>query len=441
MNRTGLQILLAACACLLFSVPAHSQSPDNWPDFLGPNRDGKSLQTSVRTDWSDGKLRVLWRKPIGESYSAPSVIGDRVYFFDRAQEINVLSCLSVTDGSEIWRFEYQTDYVDLYRYNGGPRCSPVLDDQSVYIYGPEGRLHAVDLQTGKKKWMVDTREEFGVVQNFFGVGSSPVVFEDMLIAMVGGSPATSQDVPAGRLDLVKADNSGIVAFDKRDGSVRYRAGNMLASYASPVVRRFEDQDVVIALMREGLLGIDARSGKELFQTPFRARSLESVNASTPVVEGNRILLTECYGIGGRLLEWDGEIKEVWSDSGNREKRLDAHWNTPIVVDGFAYASCGRHSGNAELRCIELSTGEVQWSQPGLRRATITYVAGHLVVLGEYGELLLIKTNPKKFELVTQYQPDPGPKLKYPCWAAPVVCDGRMFVLTADQLICFQIADD
>lgn len=130
--------------------------------------------------------------------------------------------------------------------------------------------------------------------------------------------------------------------------------------------------------------------------------------------------------------------------------MQTHWNTAVEVGGFLYGSSGRHSSNAELRCVSWATGEVTWSEPDLSRASLTYVDGHLICLTEYGELLLIRVNPAKFDVVSRFTPvrpeggvDPsglGPArlLAYPAWAAPIIARGLMYVRGKDRLACYEI---
>src|SRR5262249_3693992 len=201
-------------------------------------------------------------------------------------------------GESIWLSEYNTAYVDMYGYNGGPRCSPVVDGNRVYIYGPEGQLHCVRASDGKLAWKVDTVSEFDVVQNFFGAGSTPVIKGDLLLAMVGGSP------PGTNGPVLEQKNNGtaLVAFDKYTGKVKYKVGDDLASYASPVLATINKRRWCFLFAREGLLALEPKSGKVDFHFPWRANLLESVNASNPVVVGNRVLISECYGVGSALLE-------------------------------------------------------------------------------------------------------------------------------------------
>ena len=162
----------------------------------------------------------------------PSISRGRLFQFERQGDRARLLCLKSETGEFLWQFEYRTAYEDLYGYDNGPRCCPVVDDDRVYLFGPAGMLHALRVIDGKVLWKVDTRTAFGVVQNFFGVASTPVVEKDLLLVQVGGSPEGSDDVSFAHL---KGNGSGIVAFDKRTGQVRYRVTDELASYASPVL--------------------------------------------------------------------------------------------------------------------------------------------------------------------------------------------------------------
>src|SRR5207253_91671 len=195
----------------------------------------------------------------------------------------------------------------------------------------------------------------------------------------------------------------VVAFDKRTGAEKYRTGVELASYAGPVVAEVNGCRLGLYFARGGLLGFDPATGKVEFHYPWRARTRESVNASNPVVAGDRVLVTECYGAGSSLLKLKpGGYDIVWKDdSSERGKRPEGHWNTPIHVGGHVYGSSGRHENQAELRCVELATGKVKWRQPGLARSSLTLADGHFVVLTEYGQLLLVRVNPGRYEEVAR----------------------------------------
>src|SRR5262249_15791101 len=152
--------------------------------------------------------------------------------FDRIRDRARLQTWNSETAEPLWSFEYETDYEDQYGYNNGPRCCPVVDGNRVYIYGPEGMLHCIRAADRKLIWKVDTRKAFGVILNFFGVGSTPIIEGDLLLVMVGGSPKGSRAADFGEL---QGNGSGLVAFDKYTGKVRYQVTDQLASYASPVL--------------------------------------------------------------------------------------------------------------------------------------------------------------------------------------------------------------
>jgi hypothetical protein len=262
--------------------------------------------------------------------------------------------------------------------------------------------------------------------------------------MVGGSPKGSDKVDFPDL---KPNGTALVAFDKYTGDVKYRVGDELASYSSPMLATIDKRRWCFVFARGGLLALEPASGKVDFHFPWRARDLSSVNASNPLVVGNKVLISETYGPGAALLEVrPGGYKELWTDEKKRfDKSLQCHWNTPIHVDGYVYGCSGRHTKNAELRCVELATGKVMWSEEDLTRTSLTLVDGHLLCIGEDGVLRLLKVNPKKYEEVaraTLATTDEDGKtrqlLKYPCWASPVVSHGLVYLRGKDRLACLEL---
>ncbi|MCA9173922.1 MAG: PQQ-like beta-propeller repeat protein [Planctomycetales bacterium] len=462
MSQAG-WLLAIALHCMV--LPLAAQQPDSpaaapeslwtrdkgedWPWFLGLRRDGKSQETGFKPEgWAEGKApRLVWKLAVGEGYGACSISRGRLFHFDRDEAQFRLRCLNAETAKELWRFEYPAEYQDHYGYDGGPRCSPVVDDDRVYLFDASGMLHCLDVVSGKMRWKLDTTKRFGVVQNFFGVGSNPVIYEDSLILMVGGSPEADQGLLASQLQEARGNGSGVVAVNKHTGELIYKFSDELASYASLQLATIDDRPWCFAFSRGGLLGFDPRKGTQDFRFAWRAKILESVNASTPIVQGSQVLISETYGPGAALLKVaatsDPEV--VWKDDEKgRDKSLQTHWNTPVYHEGHVYACSGRHTNNAELRCVDWKTGEVKWTRPGLSRTSLTYLDGHLLCLGEYGDLFVIKATPEKFSPVGLMPPTVDPEgkrlLKYPCWAAPVVSHGLMWIRGEGQLLCYELIE-
>jgi outer membrane protein assembly factor BamB len=438
----------------------------DWPDFLGPRRDSRSPETGVVTDWAAHPPRLVWQCELGASYSAPSISRGRLFHFDRHGDVHRLTCRNSETGAELWKYELPADFTDMLGYNNGPRATPMVDVDRVYVMSPEGQLHCVTVDGGKKVWSVDTTAEFGVVKNFFGVGSTPVVWKDLLIANIGGSPAGSPSDVYAAGGQVKGNGTGVVAFDKLTGKVRWKATDELASYASPVIAEIAGRPRCFVFARGGLMMLDPATGKVDFEFPWRATKLESVNASSPVVVGDEVFISEAYGPGSALLNVAESAaadsrspsaepvtktpvrrggpahKVVWQDElRSRDKAMELHWNTAVFHEGHLYGSSGQHGGSAELRCIEWATGKVKWREPRLTRSSLLYSDGHFVCLSEDGALRLLRATPERYEQVAEFTPkgpDDEPLLTYPAWAAPVLSHGLLYLRGSDRLVCLEL---
>ena len=453
-NVARLKTQLLWFALLIFIIrsesrPVLSQMEDKahrgWPQFLGPSRDGKSSLQTDPSAWQEG-LSLIWRTKVGSGYASPTVSDGRLFIFDRQKHLARLICYQAETGQPIWEFNYPSDYEDLYGYDSGPRACPLVDQERVYVFGAEGVLHCLTVAEGKLIWSVDTVKQFGVVQNFFGTGSSPIVIDQLLIVQIGGSPpGVAQNILQVKGKLL-GNGSGIVAFNKLTGQVVYQISDELASYASPVLTTIGSREWGFAFMRGGLVGFDPLQGKVNFRFPWRSTKFESVNAASPVImtdntlEAKLVFISESYQIGSTVLRVSGEGHSVvWQDSKERrDKSMLLHWNTPIHHDGYLYGCSGRHSQGAELRCVEAQTGKVTWSHPVDERMSLTAVGDHIIGLGEYGNLLLVRPNPTEFELQAYHSLSETVGLKYPAWAAPIVAYGFLYLRGRDRVYCFDL---
>lgn len=451
---------VAVLAIGLCSSPA--RAVDDWPTFLGPDQNAKSAEP-LGLPWPAAGPPVRWTVELHDTYAAPTVAGGGVFVHDRVGDVAKLSRLDPKNGRVVWSSDAPTDYVDEFDFGGGPRAAPVFDPgqagaegaralDRVYTLGADGRLRGQNAATGEVLWEVMTNERFGVVQNFFGAASTPVIYGDLLLVNVGGSPPGDWDNHAGRIE---PNGTGIVAFDKFSGDIEYRSLQDLASYASLTVRPLAGRDRLLAFARSGLWVLDPATGKVLGEAPWRAERTYSVNAATPVVRGNEIFVTESYERGGALFRWREDASDakarldlVWSDAERRRKQsLAAHWNTPVLHQGFLYGSHGEKSGSAELRCVDWATGEVKWKHRGLRRSNLLYADGHLVVLGEYGDLVVVEATPEAYREVGRYTLEDRsggesvPLLRHPAWNAPVLSNGVLYLAGADRLVALDLPVD
>jgi outer membrane protein assembly factor BamB len=229
-----------------------------------------------------------------------------------------------------------------------------------------------------------------------------------------------------------------VAFDLKTGKELWKCSDELASYASPKVYTLKGKRVGLYFARGGLVGFDPVLGQELFRYPWRARILESVNAANPVVVGDRIFLTESYEKGSIVLEFDGKkVKPVWADTDAKqdEPAMMAHWCTPVEVGGFLYGCSARHTNEADLRCVNLATGEVMWRVKRTTRCTVMAVDGYILALSEGGEVRLFRADSTKYDEVAKWE---SPELDYPAWAPPVLSRGLLYLRGKNKLVCYEL---
>jgi outer membrane protein assembly factor BamB len=433
----------AIVAWMIFFLPAlaHAQGSD-WPKFLGPLGTSVSTEKGIINPWPKAGPKIVWHKEVGPGYGMPVIANRRLYHFDRNGKKLRLTCMDAKTGAHLWAFEYLSIYKDSFGYNNGPRCSPLVDGDHVYTYGVEGMIHCLRADTGAEVWSVNVNKDFNVIQNFFGVGSTPVIEGNLLIAQVGGSPQGS--LPRNLFDnSLKANGTAVVAFNKLTGKIAYKIGDDLASYSSPVLTNVNNRRYCFVFSRGGLLAFDPADGKIDFRFPFRAEDVESVNASNPVVVGDKVFISECYGPGSALLKIKPNGFDVLRDESKKiKKTMMAHWMTPIYHDGYLYGCSGRHTQNADLRCIKLDTGEVMWSEKRLTRTSLLMADGHFICLAEDGTLRLLKVNPQKYEEISTVELiDPvakAPLLEYPCWAAPILAHGLLYVRGEKRLVCLEL---
>jgi outer membrane protein assembly factor BamB len=425
------RIASIALLCLLAAPIAAA----DWPTLLGPTRDGVSAEKGIIAPWPKEGLKKLWECELGIGYAPPVVAGGRLFHFDRFGDNARLTSRDAATGKELWKFEYPVDYVDRYGYEPGPRACPMVDGERVYLHGVEGMVYCVAVKDGKELWKLDTKEKYHFHQNFFGVGSVPVVDGGLLIVPVGGSPKGPRP-----LDLreAKPNGTGIVALDKLTGKVKYEALDELASYSCPTIATVNGKKTALYFARDGLVGFDPQTGKQSFRFPWRAKVEESVNAANPIVLGDKVLLTECYGPGAAFIDLKGGTpKEIWTDAEKDrfDRSLACHWSTPIHLEGFVYGSSGREPNDAEMRCVELATGDVKWARKRTYRCTYLLVDGHIISLGEDGTLVLIKPDSKKYNEVSRYE---VPELSYPCWAPPILSNGILYVRGKGKLVALEL---
>lgn len=402
---------LALALSLTLALPLSLAAAD-WPQYLGPNRDGHSPETGLNWNWPKDGPPVAWKIDVGSGWAGPVVAGDRLVVFHRVGDEEVVACLDPATSKEKWSSKYRTRYRDDFMFDDGPRATPLVAGGRVFTLGANGDLHGWELATGKKLWHHNLLADYGSPKGYFGVACSPVLAGGKLLINVG------------------AKGAGIVAFDPATGKEAWKATDDAASYSSPTVAEVGGKMLVIFLTRAGLAAVEPDSGKVRFTFPWRPRIDASVNAATPLVWKDEIFLTVSYNTGAVLLRAKGdELEEVWSN----DRALSCHYNTPVRVGDYLYGVHGRQEGVAQLRCVEWKTGTVKWTVPRFGTATLIAVDGGLLALTEGGELVRFDASPDGFK-----ERGRAKVLGSPTRAPPALADGRLFARDGSKLVCVKL---
>ena len=400
--------------CLLFSVASCCAS--DWPQFLGPTRDGVYHGSDLGRAWPKDGPPLVWQTKIGQGFSGPVVASGKLILFHRLEDKETVECLDALTGKPLWSYDYSTHYRDDFGFDEGPRATPVMADGRVYTFGAEGALNCLELATGKKFWSVDAKTEFHAAKGFFGIASSPLIQGKALLLNPGGR-----------------DGAGIVAFDKDTGKILWKATEDEASYSSPVAASIEGREYAFFLTRAHLVATEPASGKIFFEFPFRPPIHSSVTAATPLIIGDLIFLSASYDAGAVLLRFkEGSPEKMWSG----KDILSNHYATSVHHKDFLYGLHGRTDPGLEppsLRCVELQTGKVRWQQDGFPAATITLAGEELLILTERGELIRAPASPSGFKPSARAQ-----VLSAQVRAHPALANGLFYARSKDKLVCVDL---
>jgi outer membrane protein assembly factor BamB len=409
--RRGASFAFVWIAAALAATLLNGAATD-WPQFLGPMRNGIYGGPPLADAWGPGGPKVVWRKQIGQGFAGPAVVGNRVILFHRVGNEEVLESLDAATGNSTWRYAYPTRYRDDFGFDEGPRAVPVVEDGVIYTFGAEGQLHAVDLAMGTRLWSEDTMKRFGVPKGFFGAAGSPLVEGGRVIANIGGEKA------------------GIVAFEAKTGKVVWTATDDDASYSSGVATTIGGRRSGVFLTRDSLVGLDPASGAVQFQRRWRARIAASVNAATPIIVGDQIFVSAQYGPGAGVLKVNGsQLVDVWTS----DDVLSNHYATSVFYNGYLYGFHGRQEFGPSFRAVEFQTGMVKWSQEQFRAGSVLLAGDRLLITREGGELILAAASPQAFRPIARAQILQGVVRPYPALA-----DGLLYVRNENTLLCLDL---
>jgi outer membrane protein assembly factor BamB len=438
MKRVLLLLNLLACVIALATV---SRATDqNWPQWRGPNRDGKVSGFEAPKAWPK-ELTQKWKVPVGDGVASPALVDNKLYVFSREDNQEIIRCLDAATGNEIWHDKY-----DSPRFGGndagyqGPRASPTVGDGKVITVGVLGIVNCYNAADGKKLWT----KEIGAPP--FHAASSPIIVDGLCIAQIGG----------GR----NGGPGGITAYDLNTGEEKWKWAGDGAAYASPVLVTIGNTKVIVAVTASKLVAVNAADGKGMWDIICRQLRYQS---ASPVVDGQTVIYAgPMQGLTATTLELKGDVlaaNERW-----RQPESSLMYNTPVVCGGALYGI----SGSNNLFCVNAANGDLAWTTPianpgamapiatlpaggdqpggppgrGRGRGMVNPANGYgsvvdagsvLMALNPEGQLVVFEPDCKEFKLVANYKVAEGGAYAY-----PIVAGNRVFVKDKDSVAMWTI---
>jgi len=389
----------------------------DYPQFLGPDRNGAVRGIKLETDWSAHPPKELWRRKIGAGWSAFSVVGQRAITQEQRGPDEMVVCYALAGGEILWKHADPVRFSEELGYDG-PRATPTIAGDSVFTLGATGILNCLDLETGKLRWTRDIVDENGSTIAHWGMSGSPLIVDDVVVVCAGGKARKS-----------------LVAYDRKTGEPRYSGGNAMCTYSSPALATLGGTRQILCVMEDWLVSHDASDARVLWRYPWPGKHDNSPTASQPVaVGGDRVLLSKGYGAGSVLLrieqaggKWK-DPEEIWK----KPTQLNTKFSNVVLHEGFIYGL-----NNKLLQCVELSTGEQQWKRRGNFGLGQIMLVGDviLIVTENSGEVVLVRATPEAAEA------EEFARLKIltgKTWNNPCLAGRYLLVRNAEEAACYEL---
>lgn len=424
----------------------------DWPQWLGAKRDGVWRETDILQKFPPGGPKVLWRQPIHEGYSGPSVAGGMLYVMDRQRARDAAGqpikpsrkgipgtervlCLDVKDGRLIWQDEYDCPY--KVSYPSGPRTTPLVHQGWVYTLGAMGDLRVLDAVTGKVIWSKNVAQEFKVEAPVWGYAAHPLIDGDLLYCLVGG------------------EGSAVVAFRKDTGQEIWRAlTSQEVGYSPPMIYEAGGKRQLIIWLSDSINSLDPDTGKVYWTQPYPANGSPqrpAVNIVT-VRRHDDLLFISTYYHGPMMLKLASEkptATVLWKGKSNDPEKPDGlHilMAPPLFQDGCIYGV----GANGELRCLEAQTGKMLWEsyaatcgeKTDCANAFLIPQGSQTVICNDQGDLILAHLDPKGYKEIDRahiLQPDHKARGRQVVWSHPAFAERCLFARNDKEIICVSMA--
>jgi outer membrane protein assembly factor BamB len=416
MKTRSLFLLGAALLAL-----AGSGRADHWPQWRGPNRDDVSTEKGLLPSWPKQGPKLLWTcREAGIGFSGPAVVGDHVYSLGADDKTESVYALDVNTGKKLWSADVGPLYTN--GYGDGPRCTPTVDGDRLYVLGGEGDLVCVERATGKLLWKKNLVNDLGGGIPSWGYAESPLVDGDRVVCTPGGG------------------QGAVAALDKKTGDVLWRSKDFTdgAQYASLAVGTAGGVRQYVQMTGQSVAGVAADDGRLLWRYQ---RNGPVAAVPTPIIHGDYVYVTSGYGAGCHLIKLVRSGKDFRAEEVYARDTMTNHHGGVVLVGKDVYG----YSDGGGYVCQNFLSGKPVWQEKRkLGKGSLTCAGGQLYCYSETGTVALIDASPagwqehgrfdipEKTQVPRQYEPN--------IWTHPVVADGRLYLRDQDLLFCFDVKD-
>jgi outer membrane protein assembly factor BamB len=443
---------LTCALAMTVAFLASSARADDWPQWLGPRRDGRWQETGLLTKFPEGGPKVIWRKPIENGFSGPAVADGRVYISDfvRAKDEKGspvpptrtagfpgkerILCLKEADGNVLWKYEY--DRPIKLSYPNGPRCTPLVHQGKLYVLGAMGDLLCLDAKTGDVVWSKNLPKEYKTEPPVWGYAAHPLIEGDLLYTLAGG------------------EGSNVVALNKDTGREVWKALTCEeVGYAPPMIYEAGGKRQLIIWQPETVNSLDPKTGTVYWSQPYWDKAKlqrPAVSIATPICQGD-LLFVSSYYHGAAMFKLDKDrpgASLLWRSKDEKPGKfhtVHALSSTPVFKDGYLYGICGE----GELRCQKADTGEQLWESTAIwgdkalfGTAFLVPQGDRFVIFNDAGYLILAELSPKGYKEIDRakvLEPTYEARGRTIVWSAPAYANKCVFARNDKEIICVSLA--
>lgn len=405
------RVLAILIAATLMVDTVGGQAVPEWFQWRGPNRDGHSAETGLLQSWPKAGPPLAWRaNGVGNAYSSFSTAGGRLFTLGARGGIEYVVALDRATGKKVWEHQngrrFENDRGD------GPRSTPTVDGDRLYVLGGSGDLTCLDHATGKRLWSINLVEKFGGVNPYWGYSESPLIVGDRILVNAGGRRAS------------------IVAINKADGSTLWQQHSDGAGYSSPMLMRTGSLSQVIFFTESRTLAVDPRDGRLLWS--YNKAANGTANIATPIVRGTRVFVSSDYGTGAALLDVRAAGNIASANEVYFTRDMRNHHSTSVLVGEHLYGF-----SSSILTALAFDTGTMAWRDRSVGKGSLIYGDGRLYLYSENGVAGLAEATPAGYREHGRFTiPQQSGS---PTWSHPVVT-GRLLILRdQDSIFAYNVA--